>query len=1233
MARLAGQSQKVPAQQSLPVNTVEAAQALITGGRLAQYTPQDSNTLFRSIADSVPTMIWMTGLDMGVTFLNKVWFDYTGLSVEQAMGQGWVNAFHPDDRARIAQTYSVAFQRREPVTFEARKTYHGAEYRWVMANGVPYFDASGTFSGYIGTCLDITDRKQADEEARLLHTLILAIEEVDDVDTALNIVLKEICQTTGWIFAQVWMPNLSSDRLELRKPWYGKNNEVLERFRNRNRNYTFHPNEGLPGQVWFSKEPVWVENFSQDSSYPRLKLARDAHLTSSLGVPVLANSTTMPGTKDVVAVLEFFRTEFVKEDTYIIRLVSSVALQLGLFIQKKIMEQNARESEARFQIMADCTPAIIWVTDVNDQVVYLNKQWVDYTGRSVDEVKGATWWESVHPDDIETCYQTCRAAKERRADFHLEFRLKRTDGVYRWMLDTAAPRFDAEGRYLGYVGSMLDITDRKMAEDQLKESEERFRTMAEAASMMIWTFDEKTDTLTYANQNLLDFFELSRDVLPHLQLSTFLKQYIHPDDIEVFTTTRTEALQKGIGYKLECRFRYKNRNDDFRWILASVSPRFIANNMFSGFVGSAIDITDRKMAEDQLKESEERFRAMAEASAVMIWVFDASKNALTYGNQTALEFLGITLEELNRMDMPCVLKRFIHPDDLGGYQRKRVAAMKAATGYEHECRVRYHNSEYEYRWVLLCIGARLKRNKEFQGFVGTMVDITERKQTEQALKESETLFKTMADTVPALIWMVGADMKVGFHNRAYLDYTGLKLDQIQGLNILDIIKSSPFGTIYPDDIKAYAERYLDAFEKRQPFTYEIRLKHYSGEYRWMIFSGRPRFDNVGNFAGYIGSYMDIHEIKESQIKLAESESRFRNMADTAPFMIIMSDLEEGKCHFNQAWQDFTGIHKDTVQGHYWFTMEIHPDDRRFCLEKYRTAVQTHQTGNFEYRMRRHDGEYRWVLASAAPRYGDNKKLIGFIGSCIEITEIRQYRTELERTVAQRTQELETVNKELEAFSYSVSHDLRAPLRGIDGISQLVYKNYQDLLDDQGKNYLQILRQEAQRMSELINEMLNLSRLTRGTMHWEKVNFSQMAEEIAASLEKQEPNRNVTFNIQKDIIAYGDTHLLRAVLENLIGNSWKFTSKHATALIQFGVMEQDNQRVYYVKDDGAGFEMEYADNLFGAFQRLHDATEFPGTGIGLATVQRIIHRHGGKVWAHGEVEKGAELFFTLGEHHD
>lgn len=239
--------------------------------------------------------------------------------------------------------------------------------------------------------------------------------------------------------------------------------------------------------------------------------------------------------------------------------------------------------------------------------------------------------------------------------------------------------------------------------------------------------------------------------------------------------------------------------------------------------------------------------------------------------------------------------------------------------------------------------------------------------------------------------------------------------------------------------------------------------------------------------------------------------------------------------------------------------------------------------------------------------------------------------ELVREIAERKrmeEALEAANKELEVFSYSVSHDLRAPLRTIDGFSQALIEDYPDRLDEQGRYYLERVRAGTQRMAELIDDILQLSRLTRTEMRFETVDISMLAESAIADLRRAEPLRQVEVSIQPDLMAEGDHNLLRIALVNLLANAWKFTGRQPEARIELGAMCDGDVRVFFVRDNGVGFDMTYVNKLFGAFQRLHTTSEFPGTGIGLATVQRIIRRHGGRVWAEGAVNQGATFYFAL-----
>jgi signal transduction histidine kinase len=257
-------------------------------------------------------------------------------------------------------------------------------------------------------------------------------------------------------------------------------------------------------------------------------------------------------------------------------------------------------------------------------------------------------------------------------------------------------------------------------------------------------------------------------------------------------------------------------------------------------------------------------------------------------------------------------------------------------------------------------------------------------------------------------------------------------------------------------------------------------------------------------------------------------------------------------------------------------------------------------------------------------------------------ELQRYATELEQRVEERTHELQesnealernatqllAANKELDAFAYSVSHDLRAPLRSIDGFSQVVLQDYADKLDDAGRDALHRVRAATQRMGMLIDDLLKLARITRAEMKREPVDLSGIAQEIVAELQRTAPERQVEFAIAPGLKAQGDARLLRVVLDNLLRNGWKYTAKQPRPRVEFGSADVNGGRAFMVKDNGAGFDMKYADKLFGVFQRLHSAAEFEGTGVGLATVQRIITRHGGRIWAEGAVDQGATFYFTL-----
>jgi PAS domain S-box-containing protein len=326
-----------------------------------------------------------------------------------------------------------------------------------------------------------------------------------------------------------------------------------------------------------------------------------------------------------------------------------------------------------------------------------------------------------------------------------------------------------------------------------------------------------------------------------------------------------------------------------------------------------------------------------------------------------------------------------------------------------------------------------------------------------------------------------------------------------------------------------------------------------------------------------------------------------------------------------------GYNHEEMLKKYFYDLFIPEEREDLKKAAFDAFTQKQPIKNFINKNRCKNGKTVELLTSGVPVIDEAGNLTGYRGVDTDITERQRAEQALKESMAnleQSSSQLAATNKELEAFSYSVSHDLRAPLRSIDGFSQALLEDYAKKLDKTGQDYLGRLRAASQKMGELIDGILKLSRLTRSEMHHVPTDLSTMAEEIVDKLRETQPERQVKFAIAKNLTANGDPQLLRVLMENLLTNAWKFTGKNPRAKIEFNVERNNGRKAYFIRDNGAGFDMAYADRLFGAFQRLHEATEFPGTGIGLATVQRIINRHGGTIWAEGALGKGATFHFTL-----
>jgi len=482
----------------------------------------------------------------------------------------------------------------------------------------------------------------------------------------------------------------------------------------------------------------------------------------------------------------------------------------------------------------------------------------------------------------------------------------------------------------------------------------------------------------------------------------------------------------------------------------------------------------------------------------------------------------------------------------------------------------------------------------------------------------------LLEDVPDAIVIVGKDGRIRFANRQTLAMFGYGLEELIG-QMLELLVPERFRTAHPGKRSAYFGNPhrrpmggdLDLFARRRDgteFPVEIALSPMSGAEGMLV----------------TAAIRDVTERKRAEAVIRASEARYHSMLDNMLEAVQILSLDWRYLYLNDAAARNGRQVKEEMLGK--TVMERYPGfETTAMFTSLRTCMVERTSRLAEFEFTYPDGTVAWYEFSIQPVPE------GLFILSLDITarkrvdqEIRALNTELERRVQARTEQLQEANRELESFSYSVAHDLRAPLRSIDGFSQALIDDYAVQVDAEGKKYLSFIRESAQQMALLIDGLLALSRVTRSELHSARVDFSALARTAITRLQRNHPGRTVDVVIEEGLTGEGDPVLLAVVIENLLGNAWKFTGKREDARITFGAATRDGHPVFFVRDNGAGFDMAFVHKLFGVFQRLHGATEFEGTGVGLATVERVVRRHGGRVWAEGEVGGGATLSFTLHE---
>jgi PAS domain S-box-containing protein len=877
--------------------------------------------------------------------------------------------------------------------------------------------------------------------------------------------------------------------------------------------------------------------------------------------------------------------------------------------ERKRMEKAIKESEEKFAKAFQSIPESVAISTLEDGIfVDANENFCRVSGLTRDEIIGHTAKELDLLEQPGNRDQLIKTLTEQGTILNQEI-VSGSDAK-----NYEARLFSADIIEIGGVPCVIsvsnDITERKLVERALQESEEKFSKAFHSIPEGITISRIKDGVFIDANESFCHNRGFSREkIIGHTAKEIGLWQNQNERE-ETINTIREHG-------------RISNREYNTKMPSGEIQSMLVTSDIITingepCMIVISNDISERKKIEQALRESEEKFskafQAIPEAVAISRIkdgvILDVNETFVRASRYKREQILGHTALELKLSDKPNERNEFIEILKSGG----RIVNRER------------QKIEYTGRLSTTLFSADIINIGGEPSMISVSHDITDLKQTEQALKESEEKFSKIFRMTPQMVIITrmrdGTSREILDVNESFIRMTGFTREEVIGKTTAEI-----------GFWKSIAERdktLLEIRGKGRIFNLELEYFTKSGEVHTALISGE-RIEINGQEC-LISIIVDITERKRMEKALQESEEKFSKIFRLSPLQIIISRLVENQMPItidvNDSFLELSGYKREELIGKSINELNLwkNPADSIHTLK---TVQEQGRIRNFEFDFYLKSGEIHTGLLSSEFLIINGQTCA--ISVVTDITERKQSEEQLKLAMMElklSSAQLKATNKELESFSYSVSHDLRAPLRSIDGFSQALLEDYAPLLDETARDYLNRMRNASQKMGELIDGILNLSRLTRGDMHRETVDLSKMAQEIYQRLQATNPERKVQLIADKDLKVNGDPQMLRSLMENLLGNAWKFTQKVPDAQVEFGSTMIKGKKTYFVKDNGAGFDMAYADKLFGAFQRLHSTTDYPGTGIGLATVQRIINRHGGSIRAEGAVDRGATFYFTL-----
>lgn len=750
--------------------------------------------------------------------------------------------------------------------------------------------------------------------------------------------------------------------------------------------------------------------------------------------------------------------------------------------------------------------------------------------------------------------------------------------------------------------------ERDMKDAALRASEQRFRnTFAGAATgMAVTTVEGRYIEVNAAYCRMLGY---TAQELYGMDFNAL----VHPDDRGKYRGKFLEIQDgKRESYVAERRFLVKESR--IVWIRTSVSVLRDTSGHISAVVAIAEDITLQREAEEALLQTQRLLSMASRVSRHGAWQVDLSDRRLTWSDEV------YAIHEVPHGAAPSVEEglKLYAPEYRATIRELFENCVSNGTAFDAELQI--ITGKGRKIWVRVLGEAVRDPSGAIVQVQGAFQDIDLQKQTELRARTMAGRLATTLESISDAFFLLDHDWNFVFVNGRAAQTLGGGRDDLVGKNVWQE---------FPQIQGTVAEQsYRSAVAEQQTKSFDW---FYPPSQAWFEFHVYPTDEGLGVY------FQDVTLKRKAAERLLLLQTAVAHLNDT---VIITEaaplDASGLKIVFvNDAFERQTGYTRDQVTGKSPRILQG-PETERAVLDRIRSALQKGAPVRAELTNYTKAGVAYWVEFEIVPIADARGSLTHFVAVERDITErkraeekILQLNAELEDRVQRRTAQLEAANRELEAFSYSVSHDLRSPLNTINGFGQMLLSRHADKLDDKGRHCLSRIRAGTRQMGDLIDGLLSLAKLSRDPLQLEVVDLSGIASRVEQECREQEPERQVQVQIQDGLLVRGDAVLLSVVLQNLLGNAWKYSARQASSRIEVGSdTGADGQTVYFVRDNGAGFDMAYADKLFGVFQRLHAPTDFAGTGVGLANVKRVVERHGGRVWAQGRLNEGATFYFTL-----